>query len=211
MKLHRPARSHSKTLRAIETEALLWGFVSDVLKDPTRLEHGLDEMVKQEKALVARGPGEDGKTWLKKRMELEIQKERLLDLYLENKLDMDRYERRLAQLEQARRGVEDDLARIESRTAYIDRLEHNRDAVLNYYSQIVPECLDALEPNVRNRVYKMLNLTVRVHENGSLELTWALGADLCRDNEPLPRWSSASTTPAFRFRAVLTADGGARK
>ena len=112
--------------------------------------------------------------------------EQLLDLYLENKLNIDRYEKRLAQIEQARKTVEAELARIESRTAHVDRLEHNRDAVLNYYAQIVPECLDALEPNERNRVYKMLNLTVRAHENGSLELTWALGADLCRDNEPLP-------------------------
>ena len=180
------ACSQSKTLRAVETEALVWGFVSDVLKDPTRLKRGLDEMVKQEKALVARGPGEDSKTWLKKLAELETQKERFLDLYLENKLDMDRYEKRLAQIEQARQGVQDDLARIESRTAHIVRLEHNRDAVLNYYSQIVPECLDALEPNERKRVHKMLNLTVRARENGSLELTWAPGADLCRDNEPLP-------------------------
>jgi site-specific DNA recombinase len=31
------ACSQSKTLRAVETEALVWGFVSDVLKDPTRL------------------------------------------------------------------------------------------------------------------------------------------------------------------------------
>ncbi len=108
------------------------------------------------------------------------------DLFLENKLDMDRYEKRLAQIEQARKSVEDDLARIESRTAHVDRLEHDRDDLLNHYSQIVPESLDALEPDERNRVYKMLKLTARAHENGSLELKWALGADLCGDNEPLP-------------------------
>jgi hypothetical protein len=68
--------------------------------------------------------------------------------------------------------------------------------------------LDALEPDERNRVYKMINLTVLTDENGSLKLKWALGAYLCRDNEPLPRWSSMSTTPAFRFRAVLTGEGG---
>jgi hypothetical protein len=53
----------------------------------------------------------------------------------------------------------------------------------------------------------MINLTVLTDESGSLELKWALGADLCRDNEPLPRWSSTSTTNTFRFRAVLTGDG----
>jgi DNA repair exonuclease SbcCD ATPase subunit len=143
-------------------------------------------MLKQEKALVARGPGEDGKMWFKKLTELETQEERLLDLYLENKLDMDRYEKRLAQIEQARKTVEDELARIESRAARVDQLERDREALLNHYSRIVPEHLDGLEPRERNRVYKMLNLTVLAHDNGSLELKWALGADLCRDIEPLP-------------------------
>jgi hypothetical protein len=59
-------------------------------------------------------------------------------------------------------------------------------SVLNYYAKLVAESLDALGPDERNRVYKMLNLTVLAHENGSLELKWALGADLCRDNEPQP-------------------------
>jgi site-specific DNA recombinase len=70
--------------------------------------------------------------------------------------------------------------------ARVDQLERDREALLNHYSRIVPEHLDGLEPRERNRVYKMLNLTVLAHENGSLELKWALGADLCRDIEPLP-------------------------
>jgi hypothetical protein len=67
-----------------------------------------------------------------------------------------------------------------------------------------------LEPNERNRVYKMLGLRVlRVlaHEEGALEASWTLGGDPCRDNEPLLRWNFTSTTNAFRFRAVLTDDG----
>jgi hypothetical protein len=67
--------------------------------------------------------------------------------------------------------------------------------------------LDVLEPEERNRVYKILALTVLAHENGNLELMWALGADPCRDNEPPPRWSFSSTTARYRFRAVLTDDG----
>jgi hypothetical protein len=52
---------------------MVWGFVSDVLKDPARLERGLDEMLRQEKALTASGPGDDGKTWLRQLAELETQ------------------------------------------------------------------------------------------------------------------------------------------
>jgi hypothetical protein len=186
---------------------MVWGFVSDVLKEPARLERGLDQMVEQEKALTATGPGEDGTTWLRKLTELETQEERLLDLYLENKLDMDRYERRLAQIRLTRKTAEDELVRIKAKADHVEQLERDKEALLNHYARIVPEQLDTLEPEERNRVYKMLGLTVSAHEDGSLELTWTLGADPCRDIEPPPRWSSAPTTPAFRFRAMLTDDG----
>jgi hypothetical protein len=79
--------------------------------------------------------------------------------------------------------------------------------VLNHYSRIVPERLDALEPDERNCVYKLLGLKVLARENGDFEVKWTLGGAPCGDNEPLLRWSSAYTTPAFRFRAVLTGDG----
>jgi hypothetical protein len=164
----------------------VWEFVSDVLKNPTRLKRGLDELVRQEKELVGRRHGEDDKTWFKKLADLEIQEERLLDLYLENKLDVDRYDRRLTQIRQARKAVEEELARIEGRAARLDRLERDSEALLNHYARIVPEHLGNLEPAERNHVYKLLKLTVLAHQNGSLELSWALGADLCRDNEPLP-------------------------
>ena len=78
--------------------------------------------------------------------------------------------------------------------------------MLSHYSQIAVEHLDNLEPKKRNRVYKTLDLKVLAHEDGNLEVKWTLGADLCRDNEPLPPGSSESTTPTFRFRAVVTDD-----
>jgi hypothetical protein len=165
---------------------MVWGFVSDVLKEPARLERGLAQMLEQEKALTATGPGEDGTTWLRKLTELETQEERLLDLYLENRLNMDRYERRLAQIRLTRKTAEDELARIKAKADHVEQLERDREALLNHYARIVPEQLDTLEPEERNRVYKMLDLTVLAHENGNLELTWALGADPCRDNEPPP-------------------------
>jgi hypothetical protein len=104
----------------------------------------------------------------------------------------------------------EELEHIRNTTTNLERLEQDRDALLSHYSQIAVEHLDNLEPEKRNRVYKMLDLKVLAHEDGNLEVKWTLGADLCGDNEPLPPGSSPSTTPAFRFSALLT-DGGAEK
>jgi hypothetical protein len=167
----------------------------------------LDEMLRQEEALASRHPDREEEGWLRKLFELETQEERLLDLYLEGTLEADRYESRVSQIKRSRRTIEDELGRINDRAAHIERLKHDRDALLSHYSRIVPEQLEALEPDERNRVYKMLRLTVLAHEDGKLEASWTLGGDPCRDNEPLLRWSSTFATPAFRFRAVLTGDG----
>ena len=75
------------------------------------------------------------------------------------------------------------------------------------YGQVAVEHLDNLEPEERNRVYKMLDLKVLAHEDGNLKVKWTLSGKFCRDNDPLPRWSSTSTTHDFRFRTVLTGDG----
>src|SRR3712207_9233641 len=88
---------------------------------------------------------------------------------------MDRYKRRLAQIRQSRSAVEDELARIKAKADHVEQLERDREALLNHYARIVPKQLDALEPEERNRVYKILALTVLAHENGNLDLMWALG------------------------------------
>src|ERR671912_94588 len=72
------------------------------------------------------------------------------------------------------------------------------------HGQIAVEHLDNLEPEERNRVYKMLDLKLLALEDGNLADKWTLGGNLCRDKEPLPRWSSTSATRDFRVRGVLS-------
>jgi hypothetical protein len=97
------AGAQGRNFRAEDTERDVWGFVSSVIKDPARLRLGLDEMLDREKALSSRAPGEDEEEWLKKLSELEVQEEQLLDLYLEGKLQSDRYESRVSQLKRSER------------------------------------------------------------------------------------------------------------
>src|ERR687890_2440475 len=76
-----------------------------------------------------------------------------------------------------------------------------------HHGQIAGEHLDNLEPEERNRVYKMRDLKLLAHEDGNLAVKWTLGGNLCRDKEPLPRWSSTSATRDFRVRGVLSGGG----
>jgi site-specific DNA recombinase len=154
------ACSQGKNFRAEETEAVVWSFVSRVLKDPERLRRGMDEMLDREMASSSRAPGEDDEGWLNKLSALAVQEERLLDLYLEGKLESDRYESRVSQLKRSRKTAVEELEHIRNRTTSLERLEQDRDALLSHYSQITVEHLDNLESEKRNRVYKMLDLKV---------------------------------------------------
>jgi hypothetical protein len=72
----------------------------------------------------------------------------------------------------------------------MEQLEQDRDTLLNHYSRIAVEPLDKLEPEERNRVYKMLDLKVLANGDGNLEAKLALGGGPCADNEPRPPDSS---------------------
>ncbi len=142
-------------------------------------------MLDRERTLGSRGPDEEEEVWLKKLSELTAKEERLLDLYLEGKLEAERYGVRVSQLKQARKTVEEELSHIRDKALHIERLERDRDALLGHYSRLTANYLDKLEPKERNRVYKMLDLTVVAQENGNLEVKWVLGGDLCRDSATL--------------------------
>src|ERR687893_2057843 len=109
--------SQGKNIRAEETEAVVWSFVSRVLKSPERLRRGMDEMLDEMKTLTSRSPSDDEENWLKKLAEREAQEERLLDLYLEGKLEVSRYESRVSQLKLSRKTLEEELERIRDRIA----------------------------------------------------------------------------------------------
>jgi DNA repair ATPase RecN len=102
--------------------------------------------------LTSRGLDEEEDVWLKKLSELKLKEERLLDLYLEGKLEADRYGARVSQLKQTRKTVEEELSRIRDRASHIERLERDRDTLLGHYSRLTTDYLDKLEPEERNHV-----------------------------------------------------------
>ena len=54
-------------------------------------------------------------------------------------------------------------------------LERVRDALLESYTEITPEALDALTPEERRQVYGMLRLRIEVAADGTIEARGILG------------------------------------
>ncbi len=121
-RLGKHACSQRKNFRAEESETTIWEFVSGILKNPQRLRRGLDETLDR-KGRRPRGARTRRGGLAQELSELEGQEERLLALYLEGKLEADRYGRWVSQLKQARKTVEEELGRIRNRASHIERLE----------------------------------------------------------------------------------------
>ena len=59
---------------------------------------------------------------------------------------------------------------MERRTEHLAQLERDRDSLLENYAGLLPEAIDALEPDERHHVYRMIGLEAHVAPDGSLEI-----------------------------------------
>ena len=79
-------------------------------------------------------------------------------------------------------------------------MERDRDEVLEYYTAMVPEKLDALTSEERRQLYQILKLKVMVSKNGDLETELAaVPVDSTGDG-------GDSSTMGVRQRSVPTDD-----
>ena len=79
--------------------------------------------------------------------------------------------------------AEQELRAISARRETIENLERDKVALLEHYASMTPAALNALEPEERHQVYKMLRLTVDVCADGSLEVSGVLGDSFVSENQ----------------------------
>ena len=86
------------------------------------------------------------------------------------------------------------------RVVRLENLERSKDALVSYYASLVPKGLDELSSKERNRIYKMMRLSIFADRDGSLTADWGCNVS------STPRYSYKSTTYTFRFRALLSGE-----
>jgi len=81
---------------------------------------------------------------------------------------------------------------------------------LEYYARMTPAALDALSPEERHQVYKMLRLAVEISPDGSLDCSGVLGDSFVSENEDerLDSFVQNTMTSKVRFRAELSEEDG---
>lgn len=164
---------------AHQVEAQVWGFVCELLKDPESLRVGLEEHIRTEReAMQYRDPDKEMNVWLDKLSQLDQERRGYQRLAARGHMTDEELDEAMGELEESRRAVKRELDALEGRRKVIDDLEKDCDAILESYAGIVREELDALGPEDRHRIYKMLRLRVTLHPDRPMMVTGAFVGDL---------------------------------
>jgi site-specific DNA recombinase len=162
--------------RADEIEALVWGFVSDMMNNPEQLRADLEKVVERERQSVRGNPEREAKAWLERIAEVDRKRSGFQDMAAEGLITLDELRTKLAGLEEARATAERELKALRSRQETLEALEQDKEAVLETYAQMAPEALDSLTPEERHQFYRMLRLRVVVHPGGQTQVSGAFNS-----------------------------------
>jgi hypothetical protein len=138
-------------------------------KNRTEVE-GLEKMLEDERQPSA---GEDETPWLKRIAELDLKRERLLDLHLNGDITTEQFRVKSAELEEARLAANGQLEAARSRLARLKDLERSKEALISHYASLVPQALTELSSEEKNQTYKLMRLHVLAQRDGTLTADWA--------------------------------------
>lgn len=157
-----------------------------VLTDPDQLRDDLDAMIELERKAMRDDPHREVNTWLDKLAEVGQERRGHQRLAAQGHMTDEELEQALAELEETRKTAERELETLRGRRERLEGMERDRDALLDGYARMATEALDALMPEERCQVYRMLRLRAVVRMDGTLEVggTFGQGGVLCHTEAP---------------------------
>jgi len=139
------------------------------LQDPERIRAGLDRLIEEERADAGRDPERNAEFWSKKITEVE--RRGYHRLAAKGHMTDEELAAALAELDETRETARCELEAARARGEALQRLEHDRDALMESYAGMVSETLEDLAPEERHRIFKLLRLGVRFRPDWPLEIT----------------------------------------
>ena len=199
-RLGKTGSCRQKALRPDEVEAAVWKFVSELLVDPERIKAGLEKLMDDEAAIWRGDPEREAEVWAEKLEECARLRRAYQQQQAAGLMSLEELGSMLKDLEETRKLAQDELSNAEVRRDRIEGLERDRDELLSYVSEAVPEGLESLTGEERNRLYRMLRLEVTPSSEG-----YEVKGVFCTAN--LPPRSPRGPRDARRYRPVPRRSG----
>ena len=174
-----------KAIRAVDAEEAIWEFISRLLKDPERVQLGMERLIVEERAAANRGdPQSTAKAWADKAAECARLRAAYQDQQAAGLMTLEELGSKPSELDEIRRHAEKELSTLHDHQERVEQLEKDRDALLEEMTETVPDWLDGLTAEERNKVYRMLRLEVTPTPEG-YSITGALRARMHNGTDTL--------------------------
>jgi DNA repair exonuclease SbcCD ATPase subunit len=173
-------------------------------------------LIEEERTGAQRDPEREAKFWSKKIVEIEVERRGYQRLAVKGHMTDEELAAELAELDETRETAERELEAARARSETLERLQHDRDTVLESYARMAEEALETLTPEERHRVYQLLRLNVYVRPDWPLEIQGVFAntvdeAEAALSScKPSPGSFLGDEPPTLNFRALLT-EGGAEQ
>jgi hypothetical protein len=149
-----------------DAESTVWGFISDLLQDPKKISAGMETLIEQEKATGPQTTAKEAKAWQQKIAECIYKRSAYQDQQAAGFMTLEELGSKLQEVDDARRLAQAELEALTRRQEQIEQLEKDRESLLKSMAEVVPEALEGLTPQERNKIYRILRLEVAPFEEG---------------------------------------------
>jgi len=187
-----------RCVRATRVEDAVWRFVSELLKDPSRIRAGIEELIEQERKAARCDPDGDIRLWEERIAECSRLRSAYQDPQAAGLMTLEELSSKLAQVEETRGVAEAELEALRSREERTRELEADREALVASYAETVPGALDSLLGEERSRVYEILQLEVTPDPEG-----YEVSGTLCSSRPTGTRRFDSTKPTELRFCALL--------
>jgi len=123
-------------------------------------------MIAQERAGTNVDPEQEKNMWAEKLDQLDARRLRYQEMAAEDLLTFEELRAKLAELQGRREAIERELEHLRNRKEHVEELEKDRDALLESLAKMIPAGLNTLSGLERNKIYRMLHLTVTPASEG---------------------------------------------
>jgi site-specific DNA recombinase len=200
-----PCSSFQKSFRAEKVEAVMWSFISDLLKDPERIRAGMDALIEQERSHGPRDLTKEMATWAQKLEECARLRNAYQDQQAAGLMTLEELDSKLKELDEARELAQAELDALALREQRVEDLESDRDNLVKDMAEMVPEGLDGLSGEERHRIYRLLRIEVTPIPEG-FRVSGALDEPFVKQERRLPLGLLLQNAPltSYPFGSGLT-------
>jgi DNA repair exonuclease SbcCD ATPase subunit len=113
-------------------------------------------MIALERDSLRGDPNKQAKLWATRLVEVERKRARYQEMAADDLITFEELRFKLSELDSTRTTAERELEALRDHEERVAELEKNRDVLLSSLMSMVPQALDALTPEERRQVYKLL-------------------------------------------------------